>query len=211
MLQDFAAYRKQYLDAHIDYRYRFETSTGLSNIVFDNDQLCSVLLNEAYQLKLNFMGKFHDLISRYPIPPIAALVSRLADIGVRTTFVVIASTAILLLEELEDRVEEFAEKLRTDPWNEHQVSNNLDEWKCQYDLVVSFIEQINRCFGLILLLISSIDFIVSVTEFQNIQKYNFSNPRTYFNCIHSLLRALVVIMISNCVKSKVQIVILLKS
>ena len=203
-------YRKKYFDAHIDDLFDFITWKKHSSFLPENDYICSAS-QEAGQEKLTFFGKFHDDISHYPIPPIAALCSRLAEIGVRTTFVAMVSTATLIIEELEERADELEEKLSTDPFNEQQQSNNLDEWKCQYDLVVRFIDQINRCFGIVLLLISATDFIIPVLEFKNIQKYNYTNPRTYFNCLHSLLRALVVFKVSDLVASKVYILMLLWS
>ena len=109
------------------------------------------------------MGEFHDEISRFPIPAIAGLASRLAEIGVRTIFMVLASVATLLFEELEKRVDDQVDNLIA--FNDKiQRSTFLDQWKTEYGLVVKFIDHFNRCFGCILLFISTIDFIVSVTD-----------------------------------------------
>ena len=200
-MQDLIAFRKQYLDSHLEQLFDFVTWKEISNLVSDN-YICGVL-KEATNEKLNFMGKFHDVISRYPMPAMAALASRLAEIGVRTTFIIIALVANLLLEELEIRLEEQEEILIIGPFKEHQISKDLDKWKCQYDLVVLFVEQINRCFSFILLLTAAIDFIVLVTEFQNIRKYSFVNSRAYFKCAHGLLRVLAILAASNRIELKV--------
>ena len=195
------AFQNRYFEARNAEEYDFVTWKFLS-IMNSDSYICSEL-NDLYKEKLKFMGKFHVTISRFPIPVFAALASRLAEIGIRTTFVVMTSVATLLLEELEQRLEEQAENLATSPFDEQQMSKDLDQWKYQYDLVVRLIEQINRCFSLELLLISQMDFIVSVTDFQNIHKFQYRNLRAYFKFAHGLLRVIVFLAASNCVEFKV--------
>ena len=149
-------------------------------------------------------GNFHDLLSRYPIPLAAALCSRLAEIGVRSTFFIIASIAALLFEKLDGQVEiisdESAANLSSDKTS--KMSKGLDQWKSEYDIVCQFVDQINRCFGLFLFVTSVTDFSVTIIELQNIF-LDFSNPRYYFQFIHAFLRIMFVYAIVHRVHSKV--------
>ena len=92
---------------------------------------------------------------------ILGLWSRLAEIGVRIFFVAIASIVCLLFEELEHKIENMAIKSDID-------DVELNELRNQYDLVCQLIEQINRCFGFFLLLITGHDFATSIFDFSNI-------------------------------------------
>ena len=96
--------------------------------------------------------------------------SRFAEIGVRISFMVFATIAAFLFNELDMKVDEFVEKMKTDPKRDEQenVSLELETWKNQYDLVCRFVEQINRSFGFFLLIITGIDFATSILEFYNI-------------------------------------------
>ena len=203
---DLTAFRKKYWESHIsDYYDDTKWSRRYINLKSDF-YLCGAVKMGQWvggASKIDYMGNFHDVISRHRYPAIAALCARLAEIGVRSTFVVMTSVATLLLEELENRLKEQLEKMATGPFNEHQMSMDLDQWKCQWDLVARFIKQINRCFSIILLLTSASDFIVVATEFQHFTKFNNVNPRAYFRFFHGLLRSFVILAASNRVGSKV--------
>ena len=202
-MQDFSLFRYIYLNENIGEEFDFTTWRQIFNH-FSTNYLCSEKL-AVNQRKLKLMGKFHDeIISRYPIPVIAVLCSRLAEIGVRTTFFIIVSTAALLFKELEERVKELAENTKDNvEFNKQGMSKDLDEWKSHYDLVVRFVKRINRCFSFILLLTSSIDFVVAANAAQNILLYSYSKPRYYYICLHTLQRNLIILLVSNQVESKV--------
>ena len=100
---------------------------------------------------------------------IFGLWSRLGEISIRTTLIVLTSTAALLFQELDDRIEKIAKKsenvLEDDCAN---LSTELDEWRSHYDLLCELVQLINRCFGFSLLLITGHDFATSIFEFSNI-------------------------------------------
>ena len=143
-------------------------------------------------------GKFHDFISCYPLPLIASLGSRLAEIGIRTTFVVMVSIAALVLDELSGQIERMAAK-STDP---EQMSKNIDEWKSNYDLAFELCEHINGCFSPVVFLLFSFDNILAIIECQNILIQS-TNPRYYFHFLHIILRCLLILIVSQSIESKV--------
>ena len=101
---------------------------------------------------------------------IAGLWSRLAEIGIRTIFVVLTSTAALLFKELDERMEKIAKQSETDPNPDRfqYQSTKLNEWRRHYDLICKLVELINRCFGFCLLLITTHDFATSIYDFSNL-------------------------------------------
>ena len=170
-----------------------------------NDYLCDI--KWKLQNHVVSFGKFHDLISSYPIPLMTALMSRLTEIGVRTTFLIIMTTTALLFEELNDRVVILAEKSVDIVY--HSSSNgtslivkDLEKWKLHYDLICQLTDHIDSCFNLVLFLMSVMDYSVAIIELQNIF-LDCRNPRYYFQFIHSVLRAFSVFRILHRVKFKV--------
>ena len=148
------------------------------------------------------------MILNYPkVPTISALISQLAEIGVRTTFMVIASTAALLYEELDEEITnvslETSDPETSSSYDHQRLSKNLDNWKAKYDLVCRFTEQINRCFGLAMLLTLSCDYLVAIIEFQNILLHQWTRPQNYFNFIHIVLRFLLILIASYRLEIKV--------
>ena len=102
----------------------------------------------------------------------SALWSRLAEIGIRTTFIVFTLIASLLFEELDERVETIAEKASNNQeYFEQEMAVELNELSCQYDLVCQLIEQINRSFGFVLLIITGHDFSIAIMDFSKILDY----------------------------------------
>ena len=138
------------------------------------------------------------------MPLIAVLGSRLAEIGVRITFFVMTSTAALLFEELDERVEKLAQKCANNSKNSSEITADLHQWKIHYDLVCRFTESINICFGPSLLLICGIDFAIPIIEFQDILLQKTFCPRYYFRFIHIILRFLLILIASSRVESKVR-------
>ena len=99
----------------------------------------------------------------------AALWSRLAEIGIRTTFIVFTLISALLFEALDERMKKISEKSpNNQEYSQHEMAVELDELRSHYDLVCQLVEQINRSFGLVLLLITGHDFAIAIVDFNNI-------------------------------------------
>ena len=205
-MQDFIVFCWKYSSLEYnthDYAWEWE---GKEIFITSLDYVCHIKWKLGSD-KL-YLGKVHGLISRHPMPIIAALGSQLAEIGIRTTFVVMTSVAALLFEELDGRLEALAEKSNADVVdNVQQISQNLAKWKSQYDLVIRFIEKINRTFGLVLLLTCAIDFAVPIVEFNSVlSELTYNNGRDVkynFQFAHLILRFLVILIASHRVESKV--------
>ena len=105
-------------------------------------------------------------------PPIAqyfalrfgTLWSRLAEIGVRTTFIVLILTASLLFKELDNRVNKLAKKSIS---QQQEMPMELNDWRSNYDLACQLVELIDGSFSFILIVITSIDYLSFVFEFNN--------------------------------------------
>ena len=109
--------------------------------------------------------------------------SRLGEIGVRTTFIVFAFTAALLFDELNQEIDNIVQKtVDFSDYYKERMSEELETFKNQYDLVCRFVEQINQFFSLTLLIITGIDFATSILDFNNILEHlNLKNslPKNY--------------------------------
>ena len=95
---------------------------------------------------------------------VMGLWSRMAEIAIRTCFVVFTTTAALLFDELDKRIEEMATKSA----DCEEMMGQMNDWRSHYDLVCQLVEQINRSFGLVLLLITGHDFATAIMDFSNI-------------------------------------------
>ena len=100
---------------------------------------------------------------------VAALWSRLAEIGIRTTFIVFTFISALLFEALSERIENISKKSSIDQeYIKQNMMVEIDELPSHYDLVCQLVEQINRSFGFVLLLITGHDFAIAIMDFNNI-------------------------------------------
>ena len=123
-------------------------------------------------LKVNMKGVCVSSESFFYLGYSAALWSRLAEIGIRTTFIVFTSISSLLFEALDERIENIAKKAQIDKkYSQQEMAAELNELRCHYDLVCRLIEQINRSFGFVLLLITGHDFVIAIMDFNNILDY----------------------------------------
>lgn len=117
---------------------------------------------------------WHRAISFEPLPFLAAVWSRLAEVGVRVTVIAISFIAVLLFEELDEQIETMTEISPSRPsdtkYNE-EMSQRLRKWRCHYDLVSQFVEQINQCFGPVLLIATAVDFCTAIYQFHDILQY----------------------------------------
>ena len=151
------------------------------------------------------LGNAYDTISKYPIPLVVGLFSRLAEIGTRTTFIVIASTVSLLFEELNQRMENLTKKSNNSTnLDSKEMSKNIHEWKTHYDLVIQFANIMNCFFGPSLLVTYTADYAVAFLEFQNIMNFEGLNSRYYLQFFHICLRFLLILTVSQRVETKVK-------
>ena len=152
------------------------------------------------------LGWFYGLISTYPLPNVVALLARIAEIGVTTICIAMSFTAALLFDELSERADSMIEN-RDNGYNADNLSNNLETWRYHYTLVCRYVKKINKCFGLILLFTTAIDFSIPMFEFNMLYQSKGQFPQYYFEFGHSILRFLVLLVPSSLVKQKVTYVI----
>ena len=200
-LKDFMALSLEYIGLNKLYADDFDYTEWRNRWrIKSNDYMCGVswkLINKEASF-----GEFHDAISSHPIPLISALANRMGEICVRTTFVVITLIASLLLAELDEQIENFDENSLENDINTNNMPKYLEKWKSDYDLVNEFIEQLNKCFGLAILLTTGFDYFVAIIEFHNILN-DFFSPRYYLHFIHIVLRFLLILWVSQQIESKV--------
>lgn len=111
--------------------------------------------------------------SRVLIPQftlIVAVWSRLAEIAVRIAFIVLTWTATLMFEHLYEKFEILFNNDYIANDNE-KITGKIEECMEHYDLICQFVEKINHCFGLILLIVIAGDFAYSVMRVCEILEY----------------------------------------
>ena len=98
------------------------------------------------------------------------------EISIRMLFFILVSLALHIFEELENRIELLFSKFSYRPNTKmtHDFSEQLEEWRHQYDLVCRFVDQINKSFGLIILIILAYSVAVSIATFyKSITVYSY--------------------------------------
>ena len=176
---------------------------GFDTEIQTTDYVCDA--NIKNDLWFIDFGWFHDAISRYPIPFLTVIYSRLAEIGVRTTFFIMTSIATLLFDELDQGLNNLAEKSAQydASSNRQKMSKYLDDWKFNYNLICEFTEQINQTFGVVLIIVCLIDYAVPIFEFANVLLYSGTNMQYNLQFIHLILRFLFILIASHRLGSKV--------
>lgn len=166
------------------------------------DHLCDVAQRLDYGLP--DFSKLHNIISSNRLPLIYILLSHLAAICVRSVYVVMTLIAFLLFSELDQRAEKLVERSIDLNINSIRQSfpNKLNKWMIDYTMVNRFTENVNSCFGLILLIFTSIDFLVCILDFQNIF-FDHENPVYYFRFCFNILRYFLIVAWSDRVILKV--------
>ena len=124
-------------------------------------------VDSIFVFQSRFGIHFQDLWEKEPLPLSAAMWARLAEIGVRTTFIAVTFIATLVLEEVEEEINDLAEETGAAKYDYEQESIILKFYECvsHYHLASLMIKQINRCFSLVLLIITAIDFSASIFYF----------------------------------------------
>lgn len=124
--------------------------------------------------QIDYLRSFESYLLFPQFPVIAAVLSRFAEAGVRIGFFVFTSIVTILFEELGKQIEDLYENDSSDN-NAKEMVWILEKSTDNCDLIARLIQKINRCFGLILLLISGGDFLFSIFAFCEIlEKLNFS-------------------------------------
>ena len=97
-----------------------------------------------------------------PVPFLAGIWARIAEIGTMIVFFAMTFTAAILFDELISRANEMKEI------NSNSLPMALKEWRRIYDLVCEFVENINDCFGPTLLLQTALYFALPIFDFNKI-------------------------------------------
>ena len=105
-----------------------------------------------------------------PVPFVAAVCARLAEIGVRIIFISMTFVSVLVFEEIDDEIIDIVE-ISAHPKQQNLLASKLDQLISQNDLCSRLIEQINRCFGLVILFFTCVDFISAIFHFFKIYTY----------------------------------------
>ena len=109
-----------------------------------------------------------DVLYEEPLPLIVALWARLAEIGVRVTFVAMTFVASLIFDEIGEEIVNLTD-ISIDPKAKALLSINCGRLISHNDLAIRLIEQINKNFGFVLLIISAIDFSSAIFYFNQIK------------------------------------------
>ena len=104
--------------------------------------------------------------------------ARLAEIGVRATFITMNFVASLVFEEMNDEISILAQN-SADPNQHDSLPFKLKRLIRNNDLACRLVEQINKCFDSVLLIIAANDFITAIFDFHYVQQYLAEKiPRT---------------------------------
>lgn len=137
-----------------------------------------------------------------PLPYMAAIWARLANVGILIVFVVFSFAAALLYEELVVRAAYINEECNDFTVPSH-IQFYLDKLRHHYGSICSYVENIEDCFGLVLLLDTARTFSVSIYEFYEILLSRGRLPKYYFNFLHSIIRFFLVLVPSYLITQQV--------
>ena len=140
-----------------------------------------------------------------PLPFIAALWSRASEICITALFVTLTLTASFLFEELVNRADDMKEMSNNITNSSDSLSVKLEQWRHHFVLINRFINKINNCYGLILLLQTAYGFAVPIFEFNKIlQSRNTPFPRYFFEFAHTVLRFFIILIPSYLLTQQVK-------
>ena len=141
---------------------------------------------------------------RNPLPFTAALWARLAESCVMTVFITLALIASCLLNESAQRADDLNENISPTTVDDANLTESLEEWRRQFNMICMFTEQINRVFGIVLLLQTALAFSSPIFEFNEILLSKGKFPRFYFEFFHAIFRFFLHILLpSYLVKQQV--------
>ena len=134
--------------------------------------------NVGFNPKLVYPWRMADAFSYsywyigFSIPQPIALVlfclAIFAELLIETTFYVMTSTAALLFEELQTKMKEISVKSNGNQSDFSQLAYQLDQWNKHHDLVCRLVDNIDDCFGLVLLITVGHIFITYSTSFSEL-------------------------------------------
>lgn len=145
---------------------------------------------------------FGGIPAKNPLPYVTALWARFSNVGILISFVVLSFTAVLLFEELIEKAENINEECSdiNIPTSTHL---NLDKLGQYYELVCRFVQKIEDCFGLVLLLETARTFSVSIYEFYQILQSHGIFPKYCYRFLHTIVRFFLVLVPSYLVTQQV--------
>ena len=157
----------------------------------------SEYVNDEQWQKRTLTIEWLPMIVQDPLPFVAALWARIAEIGVANVFLTMVFVAELLFQELNDR----ANDINLDESRANR-SDKLEDWRHHFDLVCTFLENINSCFGPVLLIQTALGFALPIFECNKMFYTKWQKPRIYFEYGHSIIRFLLILLIPSCAVTK---------
>ena len=140
------------------------------------------------------------MIFRNPLPFAIALWARTAEISATATFLALALTVSSFFEEIVERAEDIAEDCMS--FADAEISLKLNKCRRHYSMICGLIDKVNRCFGPILVMQTSIAFSLPMFEFCSIWQTLGAVSIYNFSFIHTTLRFLVWILIPSYLVSQ---------
>lgn len=157
------------------------------------------MADERWQARQKKLG---GISAMNPLPYITAIWARMTNVGILILFAVLSFIAALLFEDLVERAKQIKEECG-DVAIPSTISLHLDKIRYHYDLVCRFVQKIDDCFGLVLLLDTVRTFSVSIYGFYEILQSQGKFPKYYFSFLHSIVRFFLVLMPSCLIKQQV--------
>lgn len=153
-------------------------------------------MNEV--VKIGFVSLNH-----FPLLYVLGIWFRLCELGVFSVFFLSVLTATQLFEELENRLEEL---WTYDASNDDGlISLKLDDLRIHYDLVCRLVDQINDCFGIVLVYLILGIFYKTTNTLAEFMKnswmgISFLNDIIFSHALRALFRFLLLLIVSHRLK-----------
>ena len=176
--QDFAAWKWKY--SHLDSDY---------------------VADERWQTTLKIID-WLPKIFRNPLPSTAALWARMAEMCITSLFSALTLIASCLFKELGERADDMNEKYCTDN-DGINFSEELEKWHRHYNLICKVVKQINKLFGIILVIQTSLAFASPIFKFNKILLSRGKILRFHLEFAHAILRFPLGIVVPSYLLKKV--------
>ena len=121
------------------------------------------IYKEKLGTKIFVNGEENDVL-----PFVFALWARLAEIGVRVSFITMTFVVVLIFEDINKEIV-YLKEISVDSKRQESLTLNWNRMVSHNDLACRLIEQINQCFGPVLLVVTVIDFTTAIYDFYNIR------------------------------------------
>ena len=133
---------------------------------------------------------------RNPLPFTAALWSRLAESCVMAIFMALVLIASCLLNEIAIRANEINENFSSTNVDD-KFCTSLNNWLGHYNSICTFIDHINHCFGIVLLIQTAHAFSSPIFEFNEILLSKGQDSRLFLEFSYAILRFFVSIVLPS--------------